>query len=268
MGQVVKASQFITSVALAAVAVTLALPAPSQAQVAKVHQVAAKRGVKVDYSPRVYLIRGFLNVFSTGMDEVAADIKRKGIYADAFASGSGGYIVEQLIADYKKGKRGPIILVGHSLGAPEVVYMSDQLAAAGITTDLVVSLDPISEVTANGKVRQLLNFYVSDGPGQKVLRGPRFSGTLRNIDLKGRSDVGHVAIAQSPRFHKELERYILSAARRGSSNRRPAVAAKPAAEKPAATNASASSDQPTAAIKTSGEKRESTGSTAKPATSN
>ncbi len=226
MGQVVKASQFITSVVLAAVAVTLTLSTPSQAQVAKIHQVAAKR-VKVDNAPRVYLIRGFLNVFSTGMDEVAADLERKGIYAEAFSSGSGGYIVDQLIADYKKGKRGPIILVGHSLGAPEVVYMSDQLAAAGITTDLVVSLDPISSVTANGKVRQLLNFYVSDGPGQKVLRGPRFSGTLRNIDLKGRDDVGHVAIAQSPRFHKELERYILSAARRGSARSRPAVVAKP-----------------------------------------
>lgn len=249
MGRVVKALQFMASGVSAAAAVVLALTAsqPVQAQTAKVEQVAAKRTAKSNNAPRVYLIRGFLNVFSMGMDEVAADIRRHGIYADAYASGSGGYIVDQLIADYKRGKRGPIILVGHSLGAPEVVYMSDRLGDAGITTDMVISLDPITSVTANGRVKQLLNFYVSDGPGQRVLKGPRFRGTLRNIDLKGRDDVGHVAIAQSQRFHKELERYILAAARRGSAPR-PAVAAKPAA---------ATTDKPAEATKVSGTKADS-----------
>jgi hypothetical protein len=254
-------------VAVAAAAALLMVSEPALAQAAKVQQVAAKR-VKVDYAPRVYLLRGFLNVFSLGLDDLGADLNKIGIHAETFGNESNGTITAKLIEDYKNGKRGPIILVGHSLGAPAVVYMADRLTEAGVPTAMVISLDPIIAVTSNARVGQLLNFYVSNGPGQQVRKGPRFRGTLRNIDLKNRPDIGHVSIAQSRELHRELVRYIRSAARRPAVSK-PAVAAKPAPaspDQPAATPASASPDQPAAdASKASGATPESTSSVTKPA---
>jgi hypothetical protein len=179
-----------------------------------------------DNTPRVYLFRGFMNIFSTGMDEVAATLRARGIKATSLNHVETDYIAGQLIEDYKKGKRGPIVLIGHSLGATAVVDMSNKLSDSGVPVTLVVSLDPISGITATGRVQRLINLYLPEGSGVAVSRGRTFRGTLQNINV-AKTDVGHVSIAQSDRIHNILIGYVTAAigpGRRASSG--PAVKQK------------------------------------------
>ncbi len=62
---------------------------------------------------RVYLIRGFLNVFSLGMDSLAAELHGVGISATVASYASWQETAREIAANYKAGHRGPIVLVGH-----------------------------------------------------------------------------------------------------------------------------------------------------------
>jgi hypothetical protein len=65
----------------------------------------------------VYLLRGLMNIFSLGMDTLAEKIQRHGIYATVHNYAEWQTLAGQAAAAYHAGKEGPIIIVGHSLGA-------------------------------------------------------------------------------------------------------------------------------------------------------
>ena len=68
----------------------------------------------------VYLFRGLLNIFSMGMDELADKIKASGIPATVYNHTEWEEVAGRIVADYKNGNHGPIVLIGHSLGADAV----------------------------------------------------------------------------------------------------------------------------------------------------
>src|SRR5262245_53657271 len=75
----------------------------------------------------VYLLRGVLNVFSMGMDQIAYKLEQRGI-----ASTVTNYLLWSSVADdaaaaYKSGKVRTIILVGHSSGATVLTDMVESL---------------------------------------------------------------------------------------------------------------------------------------------
>ncbi|MGB5183846.1 MAG: hypothetical protein WBO12_16890, partial [Xanthobacteraceae bacterium] len=65
----------------------------------------------------VYLLRGFANVFSLGMDQIAAKLQQQGIHATVDNYLAWPSLAEQAAAEYKSGRTRAIILVGHSSGA-------------------------------------------------------------------------------------------------------------------------------------------------------
>ena len=75
----------------------------------------------------VYLLRGLMNIFSLGMDTLAEKIQRRGIYATIHNYAEWQTLADQAAAAYHAGKEGPIIIVGHSLGADAVMEMSAYL---------------------------------------------------------------------------------------------------------------------------------------------
>src|SRR5580704_10945984 len=96
--------------ALSAV-VLLGIPGPDDA-------VSAERS-----HVKVYLMRGFANVFSLGMDEMAAQLNARGIPAEAYNHLLASSLASEAAADYKSGKTRTIIIVGHSMGGDAVVSM-------------------------------------------------------------------------------------------------------------------------------------------------
>jgi len=142
----------------------------------------------------VYLLRGFANVFSLGMDQIATKLQHQGIDTTVDNYLAWPTLAKQAAAEFKSGQTRTIILVGHSSGATAVTEMAARLSELGVPVKLAIGLDPTSHMTASGHVDRYVNYYIANGFGDRVVKGPQFSGVLQNVDLQHMSDVGHFNI--------------------------------------------------------------------------
>jgi hypothetical protein len=147
---------------------------------------------------QVYLLRGLLNVFSLGMDSLAAELQSAGISATVANHTSWRGIADEIAANYRAGRRGPVVLVGHSLGADAVMDMGEYLGQKGIPVSLIVPFDGRNTHAASANVARVLNFYKSSDV--KITRGPGFHGELNNY-YAADPNITHLNIDKNPRFH-------------------------------------------------------------------
>jgi pimeloyl-ACP methyl ester carboxylesterase len=149
-------------------------------------------------APQVYLMRGFLNVFSMGMDSLAAELRGVGISATVDSYASWQAAAREIAANYKAGRRGPIVLVGHSFGSDAVMDMGQYLGEMGVPVALIVSFDGTYPHAASANVARVLNIYKS--ADAKITRGPGFHGEITNYNVPD-ADVSHTNIDKVPRLH-------------------------------------------------------------------
>ena len=142
----------------------------------------------------VYLLRGFANVFSLGMDQIATRLEHQGIDTTVTNYVSWPTLAEEAAAEYKSGHVRTIILVGHSSGAVAVTSMATRLSELGVPVKLAIGLDPTSHMTASGHVDRYVNYYIANGFGDPVGKGHQFSGVLQNVDLEHMPGVNHFNI--------------------------------------------------------------------------
>ena len=161
--------------------------------------------------PHVYLMRGLLNIFSLGMDQLAAQIARNGIDASVYNHSVEESVVGTIVQKYHAGDHGPYILVGHSLGADAVMVMAQQLNSQGVPVALVVPFDGTESYTAPANVSCVVNLtqrkyaYMQAGAG--------FHGKLSNVDVSSDTSINHVTIDKSPRLQAMALKEIMQAAR-------------------------------------------------------
>jgi hypothetical protein len=165
----------------------------------------------------VYLLRGFANVFSLGMDQIAAKLQQQGIHATVDNYLAWPTLAEQAAAEYKSGRTRAIILVGHSSGATAVTEMAARLSRLGVPVKLAIGLDPTSRMTTTGHVDRYINYYVANGFGDPVDRGQGFSGVLQNVDLEHMSNVGHFNIDKNNVVQGMVIRDIIAAVSAGAA---------------------------------------------------
>ena len=163
----------------------------------------------------VYLLRGFANVFSLGMDQIATKLQQRGIHATVDNYLAWPSLAEQAAAEYKSGRVRTIILVGHSSGAIAVTEMAARLSQLGVPVKLAIGLDPTSRMTTTGHVDRYINYYIAHGFGDPVDRGQGFSGVLQNVDLEHMANVGHFNIDKNSVLQGMVIRDILAAASAG-----------------------------------------------------
>jgi len=178
----------------------------------------------------VYLFRGLADVFSTGMDTLADELNRRGVHATSHSHTDWKVIADRAAADYKAKKEGPIILIGHSLGADAAMEMADYLGDKGVPVALVVPFDGTQSFPAPGNVARVINFTQRDYAYMRP--GPGFRGSLSNIDLSSNPDLNHLNIDKSPELHARVIREVLAIV---GGNR----AVAPAPAKPASIGAPA-----------------------------
>jgi Thioesterase domain len=160
--------------------------------------------------PHVYLMRGLLNIFSLGMDQLAAEIQSHGIAADVYNHTVADSVVANIVAKYRAGDHGPYILVGHSLGADAVMTMAQSLNAQGVPVALVIPVDGTGSYSAPKNVACVLNLtqrsyaYMRPGAG--------FRGKLQNVDMSGEPGIDHLSIDKSPRVQSTALNSILQTA--------------------------------------------------------
>jgi pimeloyl-ACP methyl ester carboxylesterase len=159
----------------------------------------------------VYLLRGVLNVFSLGMDEIAAKLERQGISTTVANYLSWPSLANEAAAEYKSGRVRNIILVGHSSGATAVTEMAARLGQLGVPVKLAIGLDPTSRETASGNVGRYINYYIANGLGTPVIRGRQFNGVLENVDVEKNPELGHFNIDKNRALQERVIREIRAA---------------------------------------------------------
>jgi hypothetical protein len=150
-------------------------------------------------STHVYLMRGFLNVFSLGMDSLAEELQRSGISASVANHTQWRGVADEIASDYKAGQHGPIVLVGHSLGADAVMSMGEYLGQMGVPVSLIVPFDGTSAHTASANVARVLNLYKNESA--KITRGAGFHGEITNFYVSD-PQVTHMSIDDDERLHR------------------------------------------------------------------
>src|SRR3974390_261039 len=163
----------------------------------------------------VYLLRGFANVFSLGMDQIAAKLQQHGIHATVDNYLAWPSLAEKAAAEYKSGQTRTIILVGHSSGATAITEMAARLSQLGVPVKLAIGLDPTSRMTTTGHVDRYINYYIANGFGDPVDKGQSFSGVLQNVDLEHMSNVSHFNIDKNNVLQAMLIKDILAPAAAG-----------------------------------------------------
>ena len=156
----------------------------------------------------VYLLRGLMNIFSLGMDTLAAKLQNHGVYATVHNHSEWQSLADQAAAAYRAGNEGPIILIGHSLGADAVMQMAAYLGAKGVPVALVIPFDGTGSYAASGNVGRVVNLTQRDYAYMR--RGPNFHGTLVNVDVSSDSNIDHITIDKSARLHARAIAEVLA----------------------------------------------------------
>ena len=159
---------------------------------------------------RVYLLRGWFGVFSTGLDTLATELRSKGIKAETVGHLAWKTTVSNIIKDHAAGESGPLVLVGHSQGANNVIDMARLLQRDNIPVDLLVTLAPAGQDPIPANVIRAINYYNSPGWGAPLSADGGYRGTLTNINLGGDIGLYHMAIDKNPSVQAEIERAILA----------------------------------------------------------
>jgi hypothetical protein len=180
----------------------------------------------------VYLLRGLMNIFSLGMDTLAAELNHRGVYATVNNYADWQSLADQAAANYRSNKESPIVLIGHSLGADAVMEMAAYLGARGIPVALVVPFDGTQSFSASSNVARVLNVTQRDYAYMR--RGPGFHGTLTNFDVSSDPNISHTTIDKSPRLHARVISEVLAVVGSGHRVTEPG-AVKPAGVIPTAT---------------------------------
>jgi alpha-beta hydrolase superfamily lysophospholipase len=139
-------------------------------------------------------------VFSTGLDVLDQKLIQRGYSATVHRH----LDYEQLAAEaarLQKSGKGPIIIMGHSLGADAAIFMAEKMKTLGAPVALVVTFGPTMNLGVPSNVSQVINYYTGN---TVVAKGPGFRGTISNIDLNRAPDINHLNIEKSSRLHASV----------------------------------------------------------------
>ena len=179
-----------------------------------------------------YLLRGWIGVFSTGINSLTEQLDAQGVRAHVYQDDQWSKLADAIIAAYgpvPPGEREPVVLVGHSYGADDAIRIARKLEPAGIAVDLLVTLDPVTPPALPANVRRCVNLYQSNGAMDALpfLRGvPMVAApdappsALQNVDIRkdrpdllagDAADLDHFNIEKKATIHQEVLARVLEA---------------------------------------------------------
>lgn len=184
----------------------------------------------------VILIRGWRDLWSDGIDRLAEKLRAEGIETRVFKDSQArevGTILEERAR--RDALNGPVILIGFSYGADDVIDIAARLQAANRTVNLLVLIDPVTPAKIPYSVRRCVNFYQPNGAWDLFpwLRGvavtsqewQRGSGSippvLLNVNVRQRddlnsADMSHKTIACNEKVHAAIVKEVRELVRRTS----------------------------------------------------
>jgi pimeloyl-ACP methyl ester carboxylesterase len=173
----------------------------------------------------VYLLRGWIGIFSTGIDKLGSEITAAGVHAEVFQESQWSALADTIIAKYEnQPNHEPIVIVGHSYGADDSILIARKLTDKKINVQLVVTLDPVTPKKVPANATLVYNLYQTSAmDGLPFLRGipltPDSPGpvTLLNMNIrKDRTDLldptlDHFNIEKKEKIHADVLAQVLKA---------------------------------------------------------
>jgi hypothetical protein len=154
--------------------------------------------------PRVFLLRGWFGIFSTGLDRIADQLKAFGIEAVVAGHLNWSNEVAEILRDRSAGRTDRLVLVGHSQGANNVIDMARSLEGYNVTVDLLVTLSSYLQNAIPANVVKAINYYQAPGRGQPIVADRGFHGKIVNVNLSDDPTISHMGIDKSARIQAEI----------------------------------------------------------------
>ena len=168
----------------------------------------------------VYVVRGFLDWYSAGMDRLTAELRAAGAAAAAYREEQWSDLADALLA--RPALPGPVVLVGFSYGADDVIAVARRLGDHGRAVDLLVTIDPVTPADVPANVRRCVCFYQPNGVWDAFpfLRGVPLHAAAggqppENLDVRARTDLAepgtsHATIAGNEKVHRAIVALVLA----------------------------------------------------------
>jgi hypothetical protein len=157
---------------------------------------------------RAILLRGWLGLFSGGLDKLADELGAQGVHSEVRKHLYWTTTVTDILRDRAAGKIGMLILIGHSQGGNDAIEIAHALELSHVPVDLLVTFDPYGQKPVPANVARAINYYQNGGWGLPLIPEAGFRGKLVNIDLAGDSSIFHYNIDKNDRIHAEVLREI------------------------------------------------------------
>lgn len=176
--------------------------------------------------PRVgnaYLFRGFIGVFSTGMNSLGDQLNKEGVRTHVFQADQWQQVADTIGEQYKKTPNAePVVLVGHSYGADNILMIAQRLKDKNVKIDLIITLDPVTPPKVSSNVVKVVNLYQPNGAWDNLpwLRGIPLEAeepgkvALLNEDIRNKrkdlleDGLNHFNIEKKPKIHAEIIKQI------------------------------------------------------------
>src|SRR5215471_6249962 len=192
----------------ALVVIAAAILAGSTCQSAAAKEVG-KGGANRTY--QVYLLKGLADIFSSGMDFLQAKLRARGIVGGVRSHADAEELAQSAIAKWRGGARGPIIIIGHSLGADAAITMARRLGSAQVPVALLVTFSPVDSAPVSANVARAVNYFQSTSAWHgRITRGAGFRGALENVDLAEALGITHFNIEKAERLHAATMAKVLA----------------------------------------------------------
>jgi pimeloyl-ACP methyl ester carboxylesterase len=175
------------------------------------------------YAGNVYLIRGWIGIWSYGVDHIGQKINAAGVRASVFQEDQWQAVTDTIIKEYANTPaHEPLILIGHSYGADDVIRMAKRLGENSIPVDLVITLDPVVPPKVPSSIKLCYNIYQpslldslpffrgialeTETPAAKNLQNVNIRAERRDL-LE--SDTDHFNIEKNGKIHSEIVKKVL-----------------------------------------------------------
>jgi hypothetical protein len=153
-------------------------------------------------SYQIYLLKGLADIFSSGMDALAAKLQARGVVAEVHNHAFHDSLTQTAIAKWRGGARGPVIIIGHSLGADAAFLMAQRLNNARVPVALLVTFGPVDDGAVPANVSSAVNYFQSNSVWHgRAARAPGFRGSLANVDLAYAAGITHFTIDKAEWLH-------------------------------------------------------------------
>ena len=152
----------------------------------------------------VYLMWGLAGeIFSRGLDGLAAKIERAGVGASVHSMVETAAITDTIIRNYRRDPA-PVMLLGHSSGGDAVIAIAERLKAANVPVALIFGFDPTpiaGRIPSN--VDMFINLYQATNiiGGGSAAGASDFRGRIINVDLREHREIVHITLDKSDVIH-------------------------------------------------------------------